>query len=995
MAKRGPINQTGVSNDLELLNNYNTALNKLRQTVTSGQRAMGELGQQVKNFNNEGKDFSKTARAISKILNPGINDKTIGIIKDYRAILDTMKPTIESNADAMMHYTLQLKLFKDELKEIVKLNNNGKLNLGFNYRVTQKGGNPSKVLPNGDTVEGSPRTHNKGKSQEDIIEGHFRDLTKQILNGNEIIQKESTRKWNNIASSVFGTIASNSNNRYISSAASIFKKSSDINLNKERKKRYEELAAEGLRVSQTATSEKVKAAAADTSAAASTAAKGSGALATAGTIGLAVVAISALAAACAAVEIASKKATERNVRLAQSMKIMGESISGVSERALNTRKKEIELANMWENTLNSIQDVFGGVHEAVINLLTDILSLTGASKKESLEKQYTSQADISARAQQSGFNVGSANVLARGTYDLANQHYKTFGENPSKMAKDLSDAWLSGSDAAKKYGVVVDDLTLSGYMASKGIDIVNVEISDAMRQYYRFQLMQEELNRTSDEGMSQNIKQWKQYGMIIDQTKNKLFSFDEVIQLNAFDPNIPDLGNAELEDPIEPTINPIIGKPKNDPEPIDVKVSPIVNPPVADVIAEINAIPSSVDVDVNTNVNGAAAVANLQSNLEAVTVPWSTTLTLICPALAVAQSILGLLENITGKSWQSELGLNVQGQELVDNAYASLQAVAGTYVANTVFKVTGLDQLREALHLAKELEQYKVSSSSYNEKYAQTSMNKSAMQAGTASKLLNRSKEDILNQALHPISSSLANKSYKSATSSYNNIKSLGANVNANVGGFSEYNGTLNAINAYKNNNSNTNQKLETYKGAYLYGTTLDKNLKALAVGVGLATGGAAAVGGLTGIAGAGAGLSSTSAGTSADIISRSELLEHYFAKNKLTAELIADSFGAKASGFASGGIGTKESLIHAFEGDNAEAVIPLESQQGIDYLGNAMKQALGDDGAGGSNITVNVNLSGLNLADNDAQWDRVGRKISEVIAIQNQRRGNLNYGSK
>jgi hypothetical protein len=105
--------------------------------------------------------------------------------------------------------------------------------------------------------------------------------------------------------------------------------------------------------------------------------------------------------------------------------------------------------------------------------------------------------------------------------------------------------------------------------------------------------------------------------------------------------------------------------------------------------------------------------------------------------------------------------------------------------------------------------------------------------------------------------------------------------------------------------------------------------------------------------------------------------------------------FYGKTSGSASGGIGTKESLIHAFEGDKAEAVIPLESQQGVDYLANALQQAGAGDGGGSSSVVVNVNLSGLNLADNDAQWERVGRKISEVIEIQTQRRGKLSYGSK
>lgn len=916
-------------------------------------------------------------------------ENDLKMLGKYNSALNVMGRAIESNNKKLVDYKDNFKALNTELRQLITLTKGNKLSLdlgGGKGRTSKGSGGSSNNTNRGSSNDTSDANKTRAKNKK-IIEGQFKDLNIEIIKSTDVLQKELTHKLSALASAVIGGASKNGTSVILQNAGSAAKSALSLGGNASKAIQMGLKYSQAKKLAATATNSSVAAGAAETASAA-------------GAAGLTAVAgiVVAAGAAIAALGVASKIAADRQSQVAKSLLVMNQSLDKNSKVALSAHNKQIKITNAFENLADLISYRLVPIFDGLAGLLLNLTEGLGLSTKESDVKRVNTQGSISASAQQSGFNIGSANVLARDTYKLAEQYNEKFGDTVEQMSKNLADAWLNGSDAAKNYGVVVDDLTLSGYMASKGIDIVNVEISEAMKQYYRFQLVQEEMNRDSDSGMSQNIKNWKQYGMIIDQTKNKLFSFDEVIQLNAFDPTIPDLGTAEigreLEDSLNPTINPIIGKPKNTPDPIDVPINPIVNPPIADIISAFGLIPSSVDVDVNANVNGAAAVAKLQSNLEAVTVPWSTTLTLICPALAVAQSILGLLENITGKSWQSELGLNVQGQELVDNAYASLQAVAGTYVANTVFKVTGLDQLREALHLAKELEQYKVSSSSYNEKYTQTSMNESAMQAGNASKILNRSKEDILNQALHPITSSLANKSYKSATSSSNSIKNFGADVNASAGGFSASNNVLNAINEYKNKNNNTNQKLETYKGAYLYGTTLDKNLKALTVGVGLATGGAAAVGGLTGLAGA--GLSSASAGTSADIISRSELLEHYFAKNKLTAELIADSFGAKASGFASGGIGTKESMIHAFEGDRAEAVIPLESQQGIDYLGNAMKQALGgDDGAGSSNITVNVNLSGLNLADNDAQWDRVGRKISEVIAIQNQRRGNLNYGSK
>ena len=100
---------------------------------------------------------------------------------------------------------------------------------------------------------------------------------------------------------------------------------------------------------------------------------------------------------------------------------------------------------------------------------------------------------------------------------------------------------------------------------------------------------------------------------------------------------------------------------------------------------------------------------------------------------------------------------------------------------------------------------------------------------------------------------------------------------------------------------------------------------------------------------------------------------------------------------FAEGGIGTREMNIRAFEGNKKEAIIPLETEAGISYLASAMNKASGGDGntssVGGDTYEINVNLSGLNVADNEAGWERVGKKISEVIDVQRQRRGELSYG--
>ena len=99
--------------------------------------------------------------------------------------------------------------------------------------------------------------------------------------------------------------------------------------------------------------------------------------------------------------------------------------------------------------------------------------------------------------------------------------------------------------------------------------------------------------------------------------------------------------------------------------------------------------------------------------------------------------------------------------------------------------------------------------------------------------------------------------------------------------------------------------------------------------------------------------------------------------------------------GLEDGGIGTQEMRANLFEGNKKEAVIPLESAEGINYLSEAMREAgAGSNGIGGDSITVNLTLSGLNIANNQSDWQWVAQRIAEEIDVQRQRRGELNYGA-
>lgn len=89
---------------------------------------------------------------------------------------------------------------------------------------------------------------------------------------------------------------------------------------------------------------------------------------------------------------------------------------------------------------------------------------------------------------------------------------------------------------------------------------------------------------------------------------------------------------------------------------------------------------------------------------------------------------------------------------------------------------------------------------------------------------------------------------------------------------------------------------------------------------------------------------------------------------------------------YASGGVGTQRVDGATLFENGPEAVIPLSSPEGINYLANAMKEASGS----GSNINVTVELSGINIADNDRQWNEVARNIGERINTIIRREGSV-----
>lgn len=105
-------------------------------------------------------------------------------------------------------------------------------------------------------------------------------------------------------------------------------------------------------------------------------------------------------------------------------------------------------------------------------------------------------------------------------------------------------------------------------------------------------------------------------------------------------------------------------------------------------------------------------------------------------------------------------------------------------------------------------------------------------------------------------------------------------------------------------------------------------------------------------------------------------------------AALGASGGAAWVGAQASGGVMTGPSFGLMGEAGK-EAVVPLESEAGINYLASAMREA-----GGAGQTTVNVNLNGQILEMSDYNVRRLGEKLGAVIDNERNRRGGLNYDS-
>lgn len=760
--------------------------------------------------------------------------------------------------------------------------------------------------------------------------------------------------------------------------------------------------------------------------------------------------VAGVALVLTAMGAAGKYAYERNMEVNRSLMMMGDTANELTSSSSKTANKMIDIRNTWirigedlagvfEPVFNLIVDFVGTISKAVETITSPLDKDKGRqfTSSDSKARWYTSQLEeisgipeskslpvigsIASTAKQSGFDNTSAANLAIGTFDVAVKKARQYGVEAEEVAKKLADAWTTGSDAAKEYGVVVDDLTLIGYMASRGIDIVNTQISDAMKQYYRYQLMQEQLNADSNDAMQNQIKQWKQLGMQIDATKQKLFSFDEVIQLSALNTEIPIVGTPNVSYPTsdkndgvitpipvipggggpsaspypstQPVEVPVVYVPENEyvlnpvPEPVTIPVFVPGLDLLGKLVYELGLVWGllPLPVTVPVTVPGLETLPTLEELLNSIkslatlpvtipvtvpgfelapqlltycmqlsAAPFLSTVLFTIPAISLAPTLLGYLLDIA-KTWSAKVDISVAGMNLLQQAQTLLNNVlslvqkAGQVLATGVRNVVGtVSTVSSGISTAyNKAKTYVTSGSSDSWTEAIKAEGYSNRDINTAKSMakMNNENWDTLSsyeKTQYTIIAKEINNNWvltkKDGVEMYNSYKATGKVTSSKVEWFNDP--TVNKI-------ANTSLK----------------------------------VAGVLGVAGA----TLLTGGLVAPLLSK---------VSPAVSSWLSGLTGAAAFGMATGGIGVKESIVRLFEGDKKEAVIPLESQQGINYLANAMKQAGVDNLGIGGGVTVNLTLSGINIADNEAQWQRVGEKIAEVIEVQRQRRGELNYGS-
>ena len=280
-------------------------------------------------------------------------------------------------------------------------------------------------------------------------------------------------------------------------------------------------------------------------------------------------AVGGLVAGLTALTVAGGKASQANLQVYQSLRQLGEVSDSLSVKSLENANNLIRLKEQWSGVVKDFEELFEPIFAGLLKFGNDFGRASGLGKGTVLERgnnesqniliDYangllakngtpTDQSmsilnDIVTGGKQLGFSNNSSAYLGTNIYDMALEAQKKYGISAQDIAPLITKSIMSGDNSASQFGLNLSDDVLKGWlMQEKGIDAVNTQMSEAKLSAYRLELAQLEMNQVGSDSLQKQISQWKQYGSLIESTKNQLFSFDEVITMQANDFSIPELG---------------------------------------------------------------------------------------------------------------------------------------------------------------------------------------------------------------------------------------------------------------------------------------------------------------------------------------------------------------------------------------------------------------------------------------------------------------------
>lgn len=250
----------------------------------------------------------------------------------------------------------------------------------------------------------------------------------------------------------------------------------------------------------------------------------------------------------------SKEAQENLNKAAQSLTAMGVGLTDSQNTAMESAASRNRLSNRWKNFRNNV-GITDFWNNMAYGIDTALEAVGGTSATEPDSVKYGAMAYGTNKAYQSGFNWQSSVNLGENIYDvladLVAQKFPQFKGDESAVTASLVDAIFSGSSKSiEDFGLNIDSDVLTGWAATRNernsgqanLDLVNVEYTEAYKQLLRYEMLLEQLSEDSIAARQKDIQQWKTLGSVMEKCKQTLFSFDEVINLNAYDTTIPEYG---------------------------------------------------------------------------------------------------------------------------------------------------------------------------------------------------------------------------------------------------------------------------------------------------------------------------------------------------------------------------------------------------------------------------------------------------------------------